>query len=100
MGNAGGGTVFGSGGYQLVVTDESATVFVDEPSRGEIHLTMPKMAGVVRVVGVPPLARVSLRPEAGTIPPLERTANAGEVAVFTGTERWRRRLVLSWRWST
>lgn len=80
-----------------VVTDESATVFVDEPGRGEIRLTMPKMAGVVRVVGVPPLARVSVRPEAGTAPPLERTANAGGVVVFTGTERWRGRLVLNWR---
>ena len=80
-----------------VVTDESATVFVDEPNRGEIRLTMAKMTDLVRVVGVPPLVRVSLRPEAGTAPPLERTANASGVAVFTGTERWGGRLVLNWR---
>ncbi|MBL8247852.1 MAG: heparinase II/III family protein, partial [Candidatus Competibacter sp.] len=78
-----------------VLTEASAAVFLDEPAGGELRLTLPAATQTIRVIGLPPLARVELRSESGATPPAEQTASNGGVAVFNSLMR-RGRLVLRW----
>jgi hypothetical protein len=78
-----------------VLTEASAAVFLDEPTSGELRLTLPMVAQTIRVIGLPPLARVKLQSENGATPPVEQTASSGGVAVFNSLAR-RGRLILRW----
>ncbi|CDH43543.1 heparinase II/III domain-containing protein [Candidatus Contendibacter odensensis] len=78
-----------------VLTEASAAVFLDKPAGGELRLTLPAAIQTIRVIGLPPLARVELRSESGATPPIEQTASSGGVAVFSSSTR-QGRLVLRW----
>ncbi|HPE73102.1 MAG TPA: hypothetical protein PK018_13190 [Candidatus Competibacter sp.] len=80
-----------------VVTDASATVFVDTPIGDELRLTIPMTTRTVRVIGLPPLARASLQMENRSAPLVESAASASGVAVFKSTANWQGRLVLRWQ---
>ncbi len=80
-----------------VVTDASATVFVDAPSGDELRFTMPAVTYIVRVIGLPPLSHASLQMEDGSTLAVESAASAGGVAIFKGAAHWQGRLILRWR---
>lgn len=80
-----------------VVTDASATVFMEAPTGDALRLTIPVATHVVRVIGLPPLSHVSLQMENGPAPAVESTASTGGIAVFTGPINWQGRLILRWR---
>jgi len=80
-----------------VVTDASATVFMEAPTGDALRLTIPVATRVVRVIGLPPLSHVSLQMENGPAPAVESTASTGGIAVFTGPINWQGRLILRWR---
>lgn len=78
-----------------VLTEASATVFLDQPTGGELWLTLPMATQTIRVIGLPPLARVKLQSENGATPPAEQTASSCGVAVFNSL-MWQGRLNLRW----
>lgn len=80
-----------------VVTDASATVFVDTPVGDELRLTLPAATPIVRVIGLPPLARATLRGEEGSALLMESEVSARGVVVFKGVSTWQGRLILRWR---
>ncbi len=80
-----------------VVTDASATVFVDTPVGDELRLTIPNATRIVRIIGLPPLAHATLQSEKGPAAPVESAASASGVTVFKTTTNWQGRLILHWR---
>ncbi|MCB1778220.1 MAG: hypothetical protein KDI50_12370, partial [Candidatus Competibacteraceae bacterium] len=80
-----------------VVTDASATVFVDTPVGDALRLTIPTATPLVRVIELPPLAQATLRSEEGSAPPLESITSASGVTVFKAATNWQGRLILRWR---
>lgn len=80
-----------------VVTDASATVFVDTPVGDALRLTIPTATPIVRVIGLPPLAEATLRSEEGAASSVESVASASGCVVFKSASNWQGRLILRWR---
>ncbi len=65
-----------------ILTEASATVFLDDAISGDLQLTLPTATRAIRVIGLPPLARVGLYSEKKSTPVAEKTGSANGIVVF------------------
>ncbi len=80
-----------------VLTEASTTVFLDDSMSRELRLTLPTATPTIRMIGVPPQARVELRAESGMALFAEQTASTEGVVVFNQAMRGQKQLLLHWQ---